>query len=161
MEDDLMKKESFSNQIFQKFEQLDTLIDRMVEPLTQELALSHNALMVLYYIYEYDEMSMKQLQSKLNHNQGNLSTLCKKLEARELLHRTRKKEDERSVTLSLSEQGKATMEDIFKRSLRVDEKLITYDDQKKESILQGLDDLMELVAYITKGEHEHAGTKKH
>ena len=61
-------------------------------------------------LWEKDEITVSEIGSKLFLESSTLTPILKKLEALQLLNRTRSKEDERQVIITLSEKGKKLKE---------------------------------------------------
>ena len=61
-------------------------------------------------LWEERHLSVKEICNKLYLDSGTLTPLLKKLEAKELVTRKRDPEDERSVIISLTENGQALRE---------------------------------------------------
>ena len=102
---------------------------------------------VLFKIYEHESINISNLCKNLGLNQGNMSTVCKNMEKEGFIKRTRSSEDERVVTLSLTEHGRETIERIkFKDDY--DEILKKVPPEMLESIIRGMRSLNELFKII-------------
>ena len=84
----------------------------LVNPILTKYALTHLQLQVLIEIDRTDDMSLNELAESLMMNNGNASTLCKKLEHEGLLIRERRLDDERFISLHLTDNGKLVVEDL-------------------------------------------------
>lgn len=80
---------------------------RSYEPLLKPLGLTYTAYITLLALWEKDNVSVKELGEKLFLDSGTLTPLLKKMEQQNLVVKTRSKEDERTVLISLTEEGKA------------------------------------------------------
>lgn len=147
-----MECSMFCEQVFAQFEHIHTLIEKLTQPLLQEYGLNSLSAMLLFGIGQEEGIRIGALQKKLHLNQGNLSSLCKKLEQEGFLSRTRKKEDERIVTLSLTEKGVETLENLMEGLQKLDQKMEHYDEAKRQSVIQGLDDFAKMMESILEGE---------
>lgn len=83
--------------------------------LLKDLDLTYPQYLVMLVLWEHGELSVKQLGERLRLDSGTLSPLLKRLEAAGRVRRERSSEDERSVTVRLTEDGTALRE----RALRV------------------------------------------
>jgi MarR family transcriptional regulator, organic hydroperoxide resistance regulator len=75
-------------------------------PLLDELGITYPQYLVLMALWERDGVSVRQLSERLRLDYGTLSPLLKRLQAAGLIRRERRAEDERSVTVSLTEAGR-------------------------------------------------------
>lgn len=85
-------------------------ITDVYRPLLGELGLTYPQYLVLLALWEEDARSVKRLGETLQLDYGTLSPLLKRLEANGLVTRTRLATDERSVTVSLTDEGAALRE---------------------------------------------------
>jgi DNA-binding MarR family transcriptional regulator len=74
------------------------------------LGLTYPQYLVLLALWEHDGRQVKELGADLSLDSGTLSPLLKRLEALGLLRRERQADDERSVLISLTEEGAALRE---------------------------------------------------
>ena len=75
---------------------------------------------VLYEIRSSEKPNIGSLSRLMSQNHGNCSSLCKKLEQAGLVERRRGREDERRVTLCLTDRGERAIAGVVSR---LDEKL--------------------------------------
>ena len=76
-------------------------------PLLAKLGLTYPQYLVMLVLWETDGVSVKELGEKLYLDSGTLTPLLKRLETLGFVRRERSTEDARSVTVSLTAQGKA------------------------------------------------------
>lgn len=76
-------------------------------PRLDELGITYPQYLVLLALWERDGVSVGALSERLRLDYGTLSPLLKRLQAAGLVRRERRAEDERSVTVSLTEAGLA------------------------------------------------------
>lgn len=69
------------------------------------LGLTYPQYLVMLALWEEDERLVKELGTRLNLDSGTLSPLLKRLEKSGLVRRDRRADDERSVRISLTEDG--------------------------------------------------------
>ena len=79
-------------------------------PLLQPLGLTYTQYLVFLVLWEQDGLSVGEIGEKLWLDNGTLSPLLKKLEKEGYLTRARAEEDDRVVTVSLTEKGKDLQE---------------------------------------------------
>ena len=88
-------------------------------PWLKPLGLTYTQYIVLLVLWEKDGISVTEIGERLKLDNGTLSPLLKKLEQAGYLSRQRSREDERVVTIRLTEAGKALQEKAKDVPLRV------------------------------------------
>lgn len=81
-------------------------IIRHYTPILEPLGITYTMYLVLMALWEKDNVSVKELGHRIFLDSGTLTPLLKKMEALELVSRTREKKDERSVAICLTEKGR-------------------------------------------------------
>ncbi|MQA32940.1 MarR family winged helix-turn-helix transcriptional regulator [Modestobacter roseus] len=76
-------------------------------PMLDELGVTYPQYLVLMLLWEEDGQTVGQLGARLALDSGTLSPLLKRLTAAGLVTRHRRADDERSVSVRLTEQGRA------------------------------------------------------
>jgi len=76
-------------------------------PILAPLGLTYPQYLVMLTLWEEKQASVKRVGQRLGLDSGTLTPLLKRLEALGLVTRTRSKEDERVVEVSLTAEGKA------------------------------------------------------
>jgi MarR family transcriptional regulator, organic hydroperoxide resistance regulator len=89
-------------------------------PMLEELGLTYPQYLVMMLLWESDHQTVGQLGSRLALDSGTLSPLLKRLTAAGLVTRHRRVEDERSVAIALTDEGRALRE----RSVRISADMI-------------------------------------
>jgi DNA-binding MarR family transcriptional regulator len=89
-------------------------------PMLEELGLTYPQYLVMMLLWEQDNQTVGQLGTRLALDSGTLSPLLKRLTAAGLVTRHRRVEDERSVSIALTEAGR----DLRDRSVRISEEMI-------------------------------------
>ncbi|MEW9108481.1 MAG: MarR family transcriptional regulator [Cytobacillus gottheilii] len=79
---------------------------KLYRPLLTELNITYPQYLVLLVLWEADRISVKALGEKLYLDSGTLTPMLKRMEENGLINRTRLKEDERVVEVTLTEQGR-------------------------------------------------------
>ena len=85
-------------------------------PMLDELGLTYPQYLVMMLLWEQDHQTVGQLGSRLALDSGTLSPLLKRLTAAGLVTRHRRVEDERSVSIALTDAGRALREKSFQIS---------------------------------------------
>lgn len=118
---------------------------KVIEPVVQSEGLSMIQAYILFTIEDDSNTNISSLSKVLGINQGNLSTMCKNMEKMGLIKRTRSSEDERVVTLSLTEQGKAMIVKLYGKSEQFDAVFEKVPKEKLQTIIGGMQELNELL----------------
>lgn len=95
-----------SNQLCFPLYTISKEITRRYTPLLEPLNLTYPQYLVMLVLWEFGELSVSEIGEKLHLDSGTLTPLLKRLQTKGLVERTRSQKDERSVTISLTEQGK-------------------------------------------------------
>jgi MarR family transcriptional regulator, organic hydroperoxide resistance regulator len=84
--------------------------NRVYKPLLDSLGLTYPQYLVMLVLWERDGVPVKDIGERLFLDSGTLTPLLKRLEAAELIKRTRSTEDERQVLIALTAKGEALRE---------------------------------------------------
>src|SRR6186713_1082858 len=84
--------------------------NRAYKPLLEQLGLTYPQYLVMLVLWERDGVPVKDIGERLLLDSGTLTPLLKRLEAAELVRRTRSTEDERQVLIALTPKGDALRE---------------------------------------------------
>jgi DNA-binding MarR family transcriptional regulator len=84
--------------------------NRVYKPLLDKLGLTYPQYLVMLVLWERDGVPVKDIGERLLLDSGTLTPLLKRLEAAELVRRTRSTEDERQVLIALTPKGDAMRE---------------------------------------------------
>ena len=85
-------------------------IIRRYTPLLEPLGLTYTSYIAMLSLWEKDGVTVKELGKRLYLDSGTLTPLLKKMESQGLICRARSKEDERTVYIHLTDEGKALKE---------------------------------------------------
>jgi MarR family transcriptional regulator, organic hydroperoxide resistance regulator len=85
-------------------------------PMLDEIGLTYPQYLVMMLLWETDHQTVGQLGSRLALDSGTLSPLLKRLTAAGLVTRHRRVEDERSVSIALTDQGRALQDKAYRIS---------------------------------------------
>lgn len=116
------------------------------EPLLSELGLTYAQYLVMLVLWEKDEVSVNEIGKFLKLDSGTLSPLLKKLEAKELILRTRQKEDERVVLIELTNHGR----ELRKKAAKVPLAMICKLQMNEKELIEMRDELNELIGKLSK-----------
>src|SRR6478609_12152752 len=84
--------------------------NRVYKPLLERLGLTYPQYLVMLVLWERDGVPLKDIGERLFLDSGTLTPLLKRLEAAQLVRRTRSAADERQVLIALTPQGLALKE---------------------------------------------------
>jgi DNA-binding MarR family transcriptional regulator len=84
--------------------------NRVYKPLLDQLGLTYPQYLVLLVLWERDGVPLKDIGERLFLDSGTLTPLLKRLEAAQLIKRSRSTEDERQVLIALTSRGQALKE---------------------------------------------------
>ncbi len=84
--------------------------NRVYKPLLDRLGLTYPQYLVMLVLWERDGVPVKDIGERLFLDSGTLTPLLKRLEAAQLIKRTRNHADERQVLIALTAQGQALKE---------------------------------------------------
>ena len=82
-------------------------IVRKYKPFLDEVNLTYTQYIVMMVVWEDERVSVKEMGKKLFLDSGTLTPVLKTLEKKGLIERTRSKEDERNLIVTLTPSGKA------------------------------------------------------
>ncbi len=84
--------------------------NRVYKPLLDRLGLTYPQYLVMLALWERDDVPVRDIGERLFLDSGTLTPLLKRLEAAQLIRRTRSTADERQVLIALTAQGHALRE---------------------------------------------------
>jgi len=99
-----------SNQICFAIYSTAHAFNRVYKPLLDRLGLTYPQYLVMLVLWERDGVPVKDIGERLFLDSGTLTPLLKRLEAAQLIKRTRNTADERQVLIALTPQGQALKE---------------------------------------------------
>ena len=83
---------------------------KLYKPYLDEIGLTYTQYITMMVLWENPSLNVKELGKFLYLDSGTLTPLLKKMEAKGLLTRTRSKEDERNLIVSITEEGEKLKE---------------------------------------------------
>lgn len=102
-----MNKLALDNQLCFPMYTASRLISQIYAPILAELKLTYPQYLVMMVLWQNDSLSLTDIGERLMLDSGTLTPLLKKMEVRGLLSRHRDLEDERSLLIRLTKEGKA------------------------------------------------------
>src|SRR3954468_9967824 len=84
--------------------------NRVYKPLLDRLGLTYPQDLVMLVLWERDDVPLKDIGERLFLDSGTLTPLLKRMEAADLIKRTRSTQDERQVLIALTPHGHALRE---------------------------------------------------
>lgn len=118
------------------------LLTRAYQPYLEKLGITYPQYLVLMILWEYEELSVTEISSKLFLNTNTLTPLLKRMEKQGILIRKRATDDERIVKVKLSDEGINLRLEAEEIPLKLGD-LLTDEEQS-------LDDLMKLKSSLHK-----------
>jgi DNA-binding MarR family transcriptional regulator len=137
-------KIKLENQLCFPLYALSREVIKLYKPILDKYNLTYTQYITMLVMWEEEKIIFKELGQRLHLDSGTLTPVVKKLEAMELVTKYRNKEDDRLVTVELTEKGKLLREDI----LEVPEKVYCKfkgDDEKLIALKKQLDELVALI----------------
>ncbi|SHJ98225.1 transcriptional regulator, MarR family [Clostridium amylolyticum] len=80
-------------------------ITKLYKPFLDKIGLTYTQYISLLVLWESDNITVKELGTRLRLDSGTLTPLLKKLESMDILERLRDKKDERNVYIKLTDKG--------------------------------------------------------
>ena len=88
-------------------------IIRQYKPYLDKLDLTYTQYITMMVLWENHSMNVKELGTHLFLDSGTLTPLLKKLEAKNLITRSRSKEDERNLIVTVTDEGMALRDEAL------------------------------------------------
>ena len=94
-------------------------IVRKYKPFLDEVDLTYTQYIVMMVVWEDEQVSVKEMGKKLFLDSGTLTPVLKTLEKKGLIERTRSKEDERNLIVTLTPSGKALKDKAVEKQTKM------------------------------------------
>lgn len=143
-----MQFTEFKYRIWPLLQSVKSSLFKISEPIAQQEGLTSLQLFLLYSIKQNCISNIGSVCRILAINQGNASTMCKKLEKEGYIMRSRGPGDERVVTLTLTGQGNAVIDRLDESFIRHQEKFRSIPDEKFDIIIRGFEELDALIKLL-------------
>lgn len=144
-----MQMNDFKSEMWPLMYQVKAGMQKFIEPILQAEGLSMFQTYILIGLSEGTVTNISSLCKELGINQGNVSTMCKHMEKAGLIKRNRSSEDERIVTLSLTEEGKCTIQRLFDRADELSLIFQQVPKEKLDAIINGMHEFSELLKMLS------------
>ena len=136
-----MKFSEFKTKVWLSIHTLKNSMQKVAEPIIRDENLTMIQAYILFGISSGKVTNVGSLCKEFGLNQGNVSTMCKNMEKGGWINRIRSAEDERVVTLTLTEKGEQTIERIHEKSCEFDLVFDKISEEKFEAIIEGITEL--------------------
>lgn len=110
---DKYDKIKLDNQVCFSLYALSREIIKLYKPLLDRHNLTYTQYIAMLVMWEEEKIIFKELGKRLHLDSGTLTPVVKKLESMELVTKYRNKEDDRLVTVELTEKGKSLKEEVI------------------------------------------------
>ncbi|MCC3865052.1 MarR family transcriptional regulator [Terrisporobacter petrolearius] len=101
------------NQLCFSLYALSREVIKRYKPLLDKHGLTYTQYVAMLVMWEDEEIGFKELGKRLHLDSGTLTPVVKKLESMDLVRKYRNKEDDRVVTVELTEKGRSMKEEIL------------------------------------------------
>ena len=146
-----MKKDN-GKQLYFAINNLGNNFNKILDILAKEANLTKVQVTILMQVYKNNPCMINTVVEDLGLNQGNTSSICKKLETLGYIEKERNKNDERIVNLKLTEYGNEKIKIIEEKLKSLYGYFNEFEDIKIESIIDGLNLFNEVLNYIVNKE---------
>ena len=145
-----------SKEIITLVTEMKNKVDKILDKILKEVGITKAQALILMSINKDkrpENCNVNDIVSELELNQGNTSSLLKKMEKMELIERTRAKNDERRVEIIITDKGKEKLKALEKRMEKLREKINNgYDTQKKINLINGMRQLDDFINFLVEEE---------
>lgn len=107
-----MKIDFLKKEIWDLMRTIQDSKDTVLCPIAKDYCITPLQLRILMEVNLRKDLSLNRLAKVMDMNNGNVSTICKKLEQQGYLTRERRADDERFITLKLSSEGTKIIQQI-------------------------------------------------
>ena len=131
------------NQICFPLYALSREIIKLYTPLLEAHGITYTQYVTLMVLWEYETIAFKELSLRLHLDSGTITPVLKKLEAKGLVRKFRNKDDDRTVTVELTDQGRDLKDTLITVPLRMAEHFEGNEELLTE-LKKNLEDTLEL-----------------
>ncbi|MER6990672.1 MarR family transcriptional regulator [Saccharopolyspora hirsuta] len=128
----------------------------LYRPFLGELGLTYPQYLVMLVLWERESLAVKELGAALRLDSGTLSPLLKRLEARGLVVRERSSDDERSVFVALTGEGR----DLKERAREIPGRMLAATGLELDGVVELRSTLEQLTAALDTAAEAHAESKQ-
>ncbi len=139
----------FNERIWDLVRSIAQGIDSTLRVIIDGFGVTMVQMQVLVQLKQCQMCTIGDLADAIGSAPGNASAMCKMLEKKGLVTRTRNPEDERIVLVSLTDQGRGLLHEVEKElTAKYNPLLAEYSDEDFEQILTGMGKLKEVVTSL-------------
>lgn len=102
---------------------------KLYKPLLEKLGLTYPQYLVMCILWERDGLALKDIAEQLHIDSGALTPVIKRLEAQGLLQRQRQVDNERTLEIALTQEGRALREQAEEIPLQIGMACATSEDE--------------------------------
>ncbi len=121
-------------------------VTKHYKPELDKIGITYTQYVTLMVLWEKDNITVKELGTKLRLDSGTLTPLLKKLETKGLVTRTRDIKDERNVYVSLTEDGF----NLKDKALEIPQKMSCIPDHSIKELMALKDEITKLLESFEK-----------
>ncbi len=99
------------NQLCFALHSTSLLMTKVYKPLLQSIGLTYPQYLAMLVLWEGDGITVSEISARLLTDPGSLTPLLKRLEAEDMITRTRSSADERVVELRLTDKGRSLQQE--------------------------------------------------
>ena len=134
-------------------------VDRFLDNILKDEEISRVHVLILLSLSEKRKKECKanvnDIVTSLALNQGNTSSVLKKMEKMNLIERTRNKQDERKVEIALTKYGREKLDIVEERIRKIEKALKNeYTNNEKDRLMNGIGELNKMVSFMIKEEEK-------
>ena len=143
-----MNAPDFRNEILDMGQTLKACMEKIVEPIVSTVGLTSLQTMILVGIKKNEISNVSSVCKETGIGQANASTICKKMERDGFITRVRDKNDERIVSLFITQKGLDSLEFLKEKCDAFSPALESVPDEKLEDILKGFKAMREVLEIL-------------
>ncbi len=146
-----MTAEDFQDKLLMASTAVKDAVDQCIVPVCRKNDLTLQQFHVLAALETCGPQNVGELSRQIGILRGNITGVCKKMEQRELVIRSRNPEDERIVMVEISSQGHELFTAMTKELSRCWSEMIEKEPSETvEEIIKGLEKLSDLMQRVRK-----------
>lgn len=117
------------NQLCFPLYSLSKEITNQYRPFLEAIDLTYPQYLVMMVLWEKDSLSVNEIGQRLHLDSGTLTPLLKRLEQKQLLKRERASDDERQVTITLTDTGNALQQQAKDIPAKMAERMVMSEEE--------------------------------
>lgn len=144
-----MDSAGFRYEVVESFIMMQSYLEDNMVPLCRECGLTMQQLRILIELDRHSCKKAGDLGDTVGIQRGNIASICKKMEQNGWIERKRKKEDERVVLISLTEEGRKVKREVEKKMEEAINTAFSREPEETfEDIRKGMESLRKLMERI-------------